>query len=90
MKDKQMKEILKKELIERMELVMDESELKDDMRLFGYDENGEGLGLDSIDVLELIVILKKNFKIEVDAEENREVFENINTITEFVKKHMEN
>lgn len=86
----QIKTILKRELIERMELVMEEDELKDDTLLFGYDENGEGLGLDSIDVLELIVILKKNFHIEVEAEENREIFENINTLTDFVMNHMEN
>lgn len=86
----EMKSILKKEIIERLELFIDEEEFKDDMPLFGYNDDGEGLGLDSIDVLEIIVILKKNFGVEINANENRKYFQNINTLVELVSNLKEN
>ncbi|NLU51549.1 MAG: acyl carrier protein [Clostridiaceae bacterium] len=86
----EMKSILKKEIIERLELFIDEEAFKDDMPLFGYNDDGEGLGLDSIDVLEIIVILKKNFGVEINANENRKYFQNINTLVELVSNLKEN
>lgn len=80
----EVKSLLKKEIIERLELFIEEEEFKDDMPLFGYNDDGEGLGLDSIDVLEIIVILKRNFGMEINANENRGYFQTINTLVELV------
>lgn len=53
------------------------------------DENaplfGEGLGLDSIDALELIVMLEKNYGIKLeDPAKGKEIFQSINVMADFV------
>ncbi|TLM65511.1 MAG: acyl carrier protein [Deltaproteobacteria bacterium] len=46
---------------------------------------GEGLGLDSLDAVEIVVLLQRNFGIEVkNMEQGREIFYSINTIAEFI------
>ncbi|MDR1896597.1 MAG: phosphopantetheine-binding protein [Prevotellaceae bacterium] len=49
-----------------------------------------GLGLDSIDVLELIVLLQQDYGIKVgSAEEGKQVFQSIRTMAEFIKSKTE-
>jgi acyl carrier protein len=57
--------------------------IDDDAPLFG-----EGLGLDSLDALEIVVALeyRYGFKFKLDAEEGRKRFANITTLTEYVMK----
>jgi acyl carrier protein len=46
---------------------------------------GEGLGLDSIDALELIVLLEKNYGIKLeDPGKGREIFGSINTFAKYI------
>lgn len=49
----------------------------------------EGLGLDSIDVLELAMALNKRYgiKTQADDERNREVFASIDNLARFVAEH---
>lgn len=56
------------------------------------DENaplfGEGLGLDSIDALELIVLMEKNYGIKLqDPNQGKEIFKSIVTMAEYVQKN---
>ena len=49
---------------------------------------GEGLGLDSIDALELIVLLEKKYGIKLEnSAEGKSIFKNVRTIAEYVSEH---
>ena len=56
-------------------------QIVDDAPLFG-----EGLGLDSIDALELAIAIDKRFgvKIEAEDERNREIFRSVSSLTEHI------
>jgi acyl carrier protein len=48
---------------------------------------GEGLGLDSIDALELVVSLEKTYGVFIpDSEVGKKVFRSVNALAEFVKQ----
>ena len=48
----------------------------------------EGLGLDSIDALELIVLLQQHYKIKLsNAEEGPKVFYSVKTMAEYITAH---
>ena len=76
---------VKKEIIEALNLEdMTPEDLDEDAPLFGAD----GLGLDSIDALELIVLLERNYGVKLaNPAEGKAIFKNIRTIAEFVSTH---
>ncbi|HYM93873.1 MAG TPA: phosphopantetheine-binding protein [Chitinophagaceae bacterium] len=84
MEIQELKQQLKKQIIEFLNLTsLTPEEIKDDEPLFG-----DGLGLDSIDSLELIVLLKKEYGIFIqDPKEGRKVLVNINTIVDYIAQH---
>lgn len=51
-----------------------------------FDSEGEGLGLDSVDALELVVGLKEKFGLEISDEEMG-IFQSISTIADYVREH---
>ena len=56
-------------------------QIDDDAPLFGA-----GLGLDSIDALELVVMLEKNYGIVIkDIEEGRPAFQSVRTLAAFIQ-----
>jgi len=58
-------------------------DIEDEAPLFG-----EGLGLDSIDALELVVALEKTYNVFIpDSEVGKKVFRSVNALAEFVKTH---
>ena len=55
--------------------------IDDDAPLFG-----EGLGLDSVDALELVVALEKEFGIKIKSQElGREVFSSVASLSQFIE-----
>jgi acyl carrier protein len=60
--------------------------IDDDSPIFGK----EGLGLDSLDAVELVVVIQKHFGILIkDMAKGREVFLSINTLAEFIQENTE-
>lgn len=80
------------ELIDELkEAIIDALNLEE-MSTDDIDENadlfGDGLGLDSIDALELIVLLEKKYGIKLaDPSAGKEIFKNVSTIADFVSKN---
>jgi acyl carrier protein len=72
---------LKSKIIDALKLQnITPDQIGDDDPLFG-----EGLGLDSIDALELVVMLEKHYGIVIkDIEEGRPAFKSIRSLAEFV------
>ncbi|MCI6618525.1 MAG: phosphopantetheine-binding protein [Prevotella sp.] len=59
-------------------------DIDDDAPLFG----DEGVGLDSIDALELIVLLEKEYGIRIkDPKAGKDVFKSIQAMAEFVNQN---
>ncbi len=77
-------EKLKKEIIEVLNLEdLTPADIDADSPLFG-----EGLGLDSIDALELIVLLERNYGIKLkDAAEGKEVFKSVSVMADYIEAH---
>jgi len=80
----ELKQQLKKQIVEFLNLLsVDPNDIKDDEPLFG-----EGLGLDSIDSIELIVLLNREYGIVIeDPKEGRKVLVDINTMADYIEKH---
>ena len=75
---------LKEQILEALSLdEMKPEEIDDNAPLFG-----EGLGLDSIDALELIVLMEKQYGIKLsNSAEGKEVFKSINVMAEYIAKN---
>lgn len=74
---------LKAELIEVLNLEgVQPEDIADDAPLFG----DTGLGLDSIDALELIVLMEKNYGIKLqDPKQGKEIFASINSMADYIQ-----
>lgn len=80
----QLKQRLKEQIIKFLNLADKQPEdIKNDEPLFG-----EGLGLDSIDSIELIVLLSREYGINIqDPKEGRKVLVDINTMADYIEQH---
>ncbi len=80
-----LKENLKAQIIEQLNLEdLTPADIQDDAPLFG----DQGLGLDSIDALEFIVLLDSNYGIKIaDPNEGKEIFQSVNTLAAYISKH---
>ncbi len=71
---------LKEAIVRSLRLPIKTDEIANDMPLFG-----EGLGLDSIDVLELVLELERSFGVQIrDEQTGVAVLRSVDTIAEFV------
>ena len=76
------KNTLKTQIIEALNLQgMKPEDIDDNAQLFG-----DGLGLDSIDSLELMVLLERNYGIKVeDAREGRKVLSSVQSMADYIQ-----
>ena len=78
-------EQLKLQLIDALNLEgMTPADIDNDAPLFG----DQGLGLDSIDALELIVLLDKHYGIKLKSPaEGKAIFQSVNCIADYIQKN---
>ena len=59
------------------------ADIANDLPLFG-----EGLGLDSIDSIEMVVMMEREYGIKInDPKDGRKIFVNIDTIVDYILQH---
>ncbi len=77
-------EKLKVQIIEQLNLEdMEPDDINPEEPLFG-----EGLGLDSIDALELIVLLEKEYGIKIqNPKDGQKIFFSLKTMAEFIQEN---
>ena len=77
-------EKLKEQIIKQLNLDdITPADINEEDSLFG-----EGLGLDSIDALELIVLLEKEYGIRIEnPKDGQKIFLSIKTMAEFIQEH---
>lgn len=81
MEENELIDKLRAEIIQQLNLEdLNASDIDPDAALFG-----EGLGLDSIDALELIVLLEKNYGIKIeDPKDGKKIFASIRTMAKYI------
>lgn len=73
---------IKQAIVRSLRLPMQPAEIGDDMPLFG-----EGLGLDSIDALELVLELERSFGVTIaDEQTGAAVLRSVNSIAGYVER----
>lgn len=78
-----LKQRIKSMMVENLMLQVTAAEIGDDTPLFGPG----GLGLDSVDALQLVVGLDKNFGVKIpDPAAAKQVLQSVNTIADAVQK----
>ena len=84
MPDETLRDQIKEMMVENLMLKVSKEEIADDLPLFGP----QGLGLDSIDALELVVSLEKRFGVTVpNSEAAKQALATVNSIAEYVAAH---
>jgi acyl carrier protein len=75
---------VKRMLVENLMLKISAEEIGDDQPLFGPG----GLGLDSVDALQVAVALEKNYRLKLsDVEVARKMMQTVNTIAAAIQEH---
>ena len=84
-----MEELIEKIKVQVIEVLnledVETSDIDTDAALFG-----DGLGLDSIDAIELVMAIQRDFKVRIDDQNlAREVLKDVNSIADFIKSKAE-
>lgn len=80
----ELKENLKRQIIEHLNMEdITPEEIKDDLPLFG-----EKFGLDSIDALELIVLLEREYGLKIEnPQDGKEIFQSVETMANYIRSN---
>jgi acyl carrier protein len=84
--DETLKPRIKEIIVTSLRLPMPASQIADDIPLFR-----EGLGLDSIDALELVLEIERQFGVTIgDEHMGRRVLRSVDSIAQFIEEHRPN
>jgi acyl carrier protein len=72
---------IKEELVERLDLEIEPEWIDDDVFLFGG-----GLGLDSIDAMEIIIGMQTRFGVAI-PEDSLSILRTVNTLADYIQEH---
>ena len=87
MNSEERKASIKKLIVSRLNLSIDPQEIGDDVLLFEPVED-QGIGLDSVDALELAVAINNTFDVII-SDDDMSIFNSVNTINAFVEQQFE-
>ena len=72
-------------LVNGLRLTVPPEAIGDDVPIFGRTEAGDGLGLDSIDALELVVLVEDRFNVAIpDEDVGKRAFASVATLADFI------
>ena len=71
-------------MVEALNLEVRADEINPDAPLYGT-----GLGLDSIDILEVALVISKRYglQLKADSEDNHRIFSSLRSLTDYVASH---
>ena len=76
---------VKQLIVSGLRLPFPPADLRDDISIFGEDAGGNGLGLDSIDALELVVLVEERFHVSIpDEEVGKRAFASVSALVDFI------
>jgi acyl carrier protein len=76
---------VKELLVSGLRLTIEAREIADEAPIFGRDDSGVGLGLDSIDALELVVLVEERFNITIPDEDiGKKAFASVAALADFI------
>lgn len=84
MNSQERKQTIKSLIVNRLNLAIDPLTIADDTMLFDAVEDG-GIGLDSVDALELAVTINTNFDVII-SDDDMSIFDSVNSINDFIEK----
>lgn len=80
--DEKLRTAIKEMMVKHLMLDMSADEILDDEPLFGG-----GLGLDSVDALQLVVALERDFSLKLDdSEQSKAILANVESIAKAIEK----
>lgn len=86
MPEEDLRETIKEMMVENLMLRVSKEEIANDLPLFGPN----GLGLDSIDALELVVSIEKRFGVSVpNSETAKQALASVNSIHDYILSRRE-
>jgi acyl carrier protein len=72
-------------LVSGLRLTVGAGEISDDAPIFGHTPEGAGLGLDSIDALELVVLVEERFNVTIpDEDAGKRAFASVAALADFI------
>ena len=71
-------------IVQALNLELSPAEIDPDAPLYG-----EGLGLDSIDILEIALVVSKRYGVQLraDSAENEQIFHSLRRLAEYISAH---